>query len=211
MQKRVACITGASSGIGRTSAIALAKTGQWRIVLSGRRQEELEKTARLCQEALVQGGSGSEQEQEDKLTLVVAGDVSVEGNVEALFDAIKETYGKSYSNVQSSKLSTLIECDVMISHNSRPGGHGLQRESIGLSSVSTAHRFLILPLPFLPPRPPAPRTERRNLPPRDPHRRPAHREIPLPHEHQRHRLGPLYQVCDSADEEPRAEGWEDHQ
>lgn len=89
MSKRIACITGASSGIGRVSAIALAKTGQWRIVLSGRRQEELEKTAQMCQEA-----SGSDDE-DDRLTLTVAGDASVESNVEALFDAVKETYGES--------------------------------------------------------------------------------------------------------------------
>lgn len=89
MQKRVACITGASSGIGRTSAIALAKTGQWRIVLSGRREQELEKTAQMCRDA-----AGSTDGDED-LTLIVAGDVSEESNVESLFDAIKKTYGKS--------------------------------------------------------------------------------------------------------------------
>ncbi|KAH8080886.1 short-chain dehydrogenase/reductase SDR [Filobasidium floriforme] len=88
MQKRIACITGASSGIGRTSAVALAKTGQWRIVLSGRREQELEKTAQMCRDA-----AGSTNGDED-LTLIVAGDVSEESNVESLFDAIKKTYGR---------------------------------------------------------------------------------------------------------------------
>jgi NAD(P)-dependent dehydrogenase (short-subunit alcohol dehydrogenase family) len=88
MSKRIACITGASSGIGRTCAIALVKTGHWRVVLSGRRQEELEKTAQMCRDAV------AETDGESNLTLVVAGDVSIEGNVEALFDAIRTTYGQ---------------------------------------------------------------------------------------------------------------------
>jgi NAD(P)-dependent dehydrogenase (short-subunit alcohol dehydrogenase family) len=92
--KRIAVITGASSGIGRTSAIALARTNQWKICLSGRREEELEKTSKLCREARdeAQGGQG---QQGDDLTLIVAGDVSKEDNVERLFSRVKEVYGKS--------------------------------------------------------------------------------------------------------------------
>jgi NAD(P)-dependent dehydrogenase (short-subunit alcohol dehydrogenase family) len=80
---RVALITGSSSGIGRLTAISLAKQG-WNVVVSGRRQSELEETARLCKENGKEGTS----------TLVVAGDVGDEGNVKRLFGRIEEVYGR---------------------------------------------------------------------------------------------------------------------
>lgn len=122
MQKTVACITGASSGIGRTSAVALAKTGQWRIVLSGRREQELEKTAQMCRDA-----AGADNGDDD-LTLIVAGDVSEESNVESLFDAIKKTYGKcveAYRHIDRYRCSTSYPYRCPFFH--RPGGHALQR------------------------------------------------------------------------------------
>jgi NAD(P)-dependent dehydrogenase (short-subunit alcohol dehydrogenase family) len=78
-QPRVALITGASSGIGRVTAIALSKSG-WNVVLSGRREAELEETAKQCAQ--------------DVKTLCVSGDVSVEENVKALFDKTKEVFGR---------------------------------------------------------------------------------------------------------------------
>ena len=44
---RVAVITGAGSGVGRATAIALAKQG-WRLALLGRRRDALDETARLA-------------------------------------------------------------------------------------------------------------------------------------------------------------------
>ncbi|WP_062232648.1 SDR family oxidoreductase [Aureimonas sp. N4] len=74
----VAIVTGAGSGIGRASALALAAEG-WRVVLAGRRREALEETAALA--------GGAE-------TLVVPTDVTVEGDVAALFDRVVETFGR---------------------------------------------------------------------------------------------------------------------
>ena len=74
----VAIVTGAGSGIGRASALALAADG-WRVVLAGRRREALEETAALA--------GGAE-------TLVVPTDVTVEGDVAALFDQAIETFGR---------------------------------------------------------------------------------------------------------------------
>jgi len=44
---KTAIITGAGSGIGRAVALALAEE-QWALILTGRRNENLEETARLC-------------------------------------------------------------------------------------------------------------------------------------------------------------------
>src|ERR1700681_851949 len=44
---KVALVTGAGSGIGRAAAVALAAHG-YRVVLTGRRQEPLDETARMA-------------------------------------------------------------------------------------------------------------------------------------------------------------------
>lgn len=75
---KVAIITGASSGIGRATAIALSAQG-WRLTLSARRYDGLEETAKLC--------SGYKP-------YVVAGDVSDEEYIVALFEASKREFGR---------------------------------------------------------------------------------------------------------------------
>ena len=78
MTDRVAVITGAGSGIGRASALALCKDG-WSVALLGRRRDALEETA-----SLAAGGS----------TFPVPTDVSDPDQVVAAFAAIKEKYGR---------------------------------------------------------------------------------------------------------------------
>jgi NAD(P)-dependent dehydrogenase (short-subunit alcohol dehydrogenase family) len=73
--KRIAIVTGAGSGIGRASALALQAAG-YAVVLAGRRAAELEKTAAQA------GGN----------TLVVPTDVSDPNSVNALFARTKEVY-----------------------------------------------------------------------------------------------------------------------
>lgn len=67
---QVVVITGASSGIGRASAVAFAKRG-CHLVLAARREDELEVTARQCR---AQGGTA----------LVVVTDVTREADVQSL-------------------------------------------------------------------------------------------------------------------------------
>lgn len=73
---KTAIITGAGSGIGRATAIVLAKAG-YAVTLAGRRAEALEETAQLA-------GSG----------LVVATDVTDPVQVRALFDRTTAEWGR---------------------------------------------------------------------------------------------------------------------
>jgi NAD(P)-dependent dehydrogenase (short-subunit alcohol dehydrogenase family) len=84
-QHRVIVITGASGGIGRTCAVALsnafpsaAHPEPLVLILSGRRQAELEATARECREGTV--------------CEICVGDVSKDGDVEAVFERVREKY-----------------------------------------------------------------------------------------------------------------------
>ena len=77
---RIALVTGAGSGIGRASALALARAG-WRVVLAGRRADALDATVRAAEP-----GSGE--------LVAVPTDVTDEASVDALFDAIRERYGR---------------------------------------------------------------------------------------------------------------------
>ncbi|MFF3337632.1 SDR family oxidoreductase [Streptomyces flavidovirens] len=76
-QTKIAVVTGAGSGIGRAVALALAGAG-WSVALAGRRVAPLEETA---QEA---GGE----------TMCVPADVSLPADVNTLFTAVRERYGR---------------------------------------------------------------------------------------------------------------------
>lgn len=77
---KVALVTGAGSGIGKTVALALLKDG-YRVVLAGRRSEPLEQTAKDA------GSAGAQ-------ALVVPADVSLPDSVQALFARTKEVFGR---------------------------------------------------------------------------------------------------------------------
>ncbi len=74
---KIALVTGAGSGIGRASAVALAKAG-WRVALAGRRPEELEATAAQAPGAM----------------LAVPTDVADPEQVAALFARIQGEFGR---------------------------------------------------------------------------------------------------------------------
>ncbi|MBV8118585.1 MAG: SDR family oxidoreductase [Alphaproteobacteria bacterium] len=75
---KIAVITGAGSGIGRASALALVEAG-FTAVLAGRRREMLEETAALAK---------------SPRTLIVPTDISVPAQIAAIFDKVTETYGR---------------------------------------------------------------------------------------------------------------------
>jgi len=82
----IAIVTGAGSGIGRASALALVEAG-FAVALAGRRRDMLDETATLAKPA-AGGANGTPR------TLVVPTDVADPAQVAALFDAVKATYGR---------------------------------------------------------------------------------------------------------------------
>jgi NAD(P)-dependent dehydrogenase (short-subunit alcohol dehydrogenase family) len=77
---KIAVITGAGSGIGKASALALMRTG-WSVVLAGRRKELLEDVAR-------------EGQATGQRSLVVPTDVADVASIRNLFARTKETFGR---------------------------------------------------------------------------------------------------------------------
>jgi NAD(P)-dependent dehydrogenase (short-subunit alcohol dehydrogenase family) len=76
--EKIALVTGAGSGIGRASAIALAEAG-FTTVLLGRKKETLDETAGLASRGK---------------TLAIPTDVGDEGDVSAAFDAVQKKFGR---------------------------------------------------------------------------------------------------------------------
>ena len=75
----IALVTGSSSGIGRSAALALNASG-WTVVVTARRQDALEETVKAMKDP--------------KRGMVVAADLSKAADVTALFGKIKAKYGE---------------------------------------------------------------------------------------------------------------------
>lgn len=78
MADRYAVVTGGGSGVGRASALGLARQG-WTVMVLGRREDALKETA-----ALAEGGRIVPQ----------AADLSQEADVEAAFARVKSEFGR---------------------------------------------------------------------------------------------------------------------
>src|SRR5579871_459870 len=95
---KIALITGAGSGIGRATALALLQEG-YRVVLAGRRREPLEQVL-------------AQAEAEGRRALVVPADVSDPSSVAALFQKTKNDFGRLdllFNNAGSSAPAVLLE------------------------------------------------------------------------------------------------------
>jgi NAD(P)-dependent dehydrogenase (short-subunit alcohol dehydrogenase family) len=78
--RKIALVTGASSGIGQACALGLLRE-DWQVVLVGRRADALQQTAE-------QAGPHAAK------ALVMPADVSNEAQVKALFDQVRERFGR---------------------------------------------------------------------------------------------------------------------
>ena len=98
MSDKIAIVTGGGSGIGRSTAIALTKTG-YAVAVSGRRPEPLGETVVEIEKA---GGSG----------IVIPTDVGYPSQVETLFEKVVEIYGRLdllFNNAGFGAPSVLLE------------------------------------------------------------------------------------------------------
>lgn len=79
-QEKVAVVTGAGTGIGRAAALALNRDG-YHVVLAGRRQEPLDETAAMAENAAARMVS-------------VPTDISVIEEIDALFSEVRAEFGR---------------------------------------------------------------------------------------------------------------------
>ena len=79
MENRVAIITGAGTGVGKSAALSLLEAG-YAVTLTGRRQAPLEETAALAGK--------------DARTLTVTADIGKPEDVRKVFSATEETFGR---------------------------------------------------------------------------------------------------------------------
>jgi len=95
---KIALVTGATSGIGRATALAFAREGA-KVVVAGRRDKEGKETVRLIHEA------GSEG-------IFVKTDVTIESEVKALIQKVIAAYGRidcAFNNAGTISLSPIVE------------------------------------------------------------------------------------------------------
>src|SRR5215472_11006761 len=97
---KIALVTGGSSGIGRTSALVLAREGA-KVVIGSRRTEEGEETARLVRQA---GGE----------SIFVRTDVTVASDVAGLVGAAAAKFGRldcAFNNAgMTGEMARTAEC-----------------------------------------------------------------------------------------------------
>jgi len=79
-QPGIALVTGASSGVGRSAAVALSEAG-WTVVVCARRAEALEETVRLSNKK----GNGKAR--------AIAADLAKPEDIKRLFTTIKNDFG----------------------------------------------------------------------------------------------------------------------
>lgn len=88
--EKVAIVTGASSGIGKATAVALFADG-WNVVFAGRRVERLEKA---IEEANSARRARSSEDSPTPRALAVQTDVTQQDSVRHLFARTRETFGR---------------------------------------------------------------------------------------------------------------------
>lgn len=110
MEKRVALITGAGSGIGRATAVALAAAG-WHVALVGRRRGALEETAAAADDASLSPLPAlSPLPPRESRVLVITGDVSIADVATAAVEETVARFGRLdavVNNAGSAPLATI--------------------------------------------------------------------------------------------------------
>ena len=148
LSNRSVLVTGAGSGIGRATAVALARRGA-RLTLAGRREGPLEETARLVEEV---GGESR----------VVAGDVTDRAARERFVRAAAESFGGldvlvnnagsvragRLENVDAEEVRSQIEVNLTAPILLTQAAMGALRESGDAAVVNVSSGFGLVGMPF---------------------------------------------------------------
>ncbi|KAG9085771.1 hypothetical protein FS749_004108 [Ceratobasidium sp. UAMH 11750] len=116
---KVIIVTGASSGIGKTTAIALSKAG-WRVTLVARREAELNLVAQECPTS----------------TLVVTCDVTDEAQVATVFTKTVEKFGRVDALFNVSRPHTANHWRVLVTDLSYQQNAGISTPAVPLEELS---------------------------------------------------------------------------
>jgi 3-oxoacyl-[acyl-carrier protein] reductase len=104
----VAILTGAGRGIGRASAIELARVG-YRLVLAARSEDELRETARLAGDGLIVATDGSKPEAVESL---VQRTVEVFGRIDAIVNCVGMAPVQSIAEMSPAQWRDVIDVNL---------------------------------------------------------------------------------------------------
>jgi NAD(P)-dependent dehydrogenase (short-subunit alcohol dehydrogenase family) len=108
MAGRVAIVTGAGSGIGKSVALALAARG-YRLALAGRRREQLEETASACADALAHPTDVTDPE---AVNALFAATVQKFGRVDLLFNNAGVGFGGPLEDITVETWRKVIDINL---------------------------------------------------------------------------------------------------
>ena len=141
-------VTGAGSGIGRATAVALARKGA-RLTLTGRREEPLEETARLIEEAegeaqTVPGDVADPEAREQ----VVQAAVQRFGGLDVLVNNAGSVRAGRLENIDDEEIQSQIEVNltapILLTRTALPA----LRESGDAAIVNVSSSFGLVGMPF---------------------------------------------------------------
>jgi uncharacterized oxidoreductase len=148
LSNRSVLVTGAGSGIGRATAVALGRKGV-RLTLAGRREEPLRETAKLVEEAggEAQAVPGDVADSEARERLVRAA-VERFGGLDVLVNNAGSVRADRLENIDAEEIQSQIEVNllapILLSRTALPA----LRESGGATIVNVSSGFGLVGMPF---------------------------------------------------------------
>ncbi|XP_076371827.1 3-oxoacyl-[acyl-carrier-protein] reductase FabG-like [Tachypleus tridentatus] len=129
LHQKVAIITGASSGIGRATAVLFSRLGA-RLALTGRNQENLTKSAEECEAVSPY----------NLKPLCIVGDLTIESDIERIMKSTIDTYGR---------LDILVNNAGIVVLDSAEDGSLATLDLVWKTNVRAVYHLTMLAVPHL--------------------------------------------------------------